>query len=457
MVIGSGPNGLSAAIELAAAGLEVTVHEAAAEIGGGARTGELTLPGFKHDICSAVHPLGFASPCFERYPLAEHGLEWIHPEIPLAHPLDDGSAVVLDRSIDTTCAKLGPDGEAWRRLFEPLVAAWPRLRHDVLAPPLHLPRAPFAFARFGRDAIRSARALAESRFQGDRARALFAGIAAHSAMPLETRPSAAIGLVLAIAGHATGWPFPLGGAQRISKALAAHLQACGGQIRTGSRIETLPEADLVICDITPRQLLALAADRLPKRYRLMLAKYRYGPGVFKLDWALDAPIPWRAEVCRKAGTLHLGGTLAEIAEWESGHEGPAPFVILSQPSIFDFTRAPLSKHTAWAYCHVPNGSPVDRAEAIESQVERFAPGFRARILERHVMTPGALEIHNPNLVGGDLNGGAMDLAQFRLRSTRLRYRTPLDGVYLCSSSSPPGGGVHGMCGYHAARAALRQG
>lgn len=449
MVIGSGPNGLAAAIELASAGLDVTVHEASAQIGGGARSAELTLPGFSHDICSAVHPLAVCSPCFERYPLAAHGLEWIHPEVPVAHPLDDGSAVILDRSLDVTCANLGPDGEAWRRLFEPLAGAWPRLRHDVLAPLLHFPHHPFALARFGLDAFRSARTLAESRFQDVRAQALFAGIAAHSTLPLEARPSAAIGLVLAMAAHGSGWPFPKGGSQRISDALAGYLRARGGRIRTESRLDTLPEAAVTMCDITPRQLLALAGDRLPASYRRMLAGYRYGPGVFKLDWALAAPIPWSAPACRRAGTLHLGGTLPEIAAWESRYTG-APFVLLAQPTLFDPTRAPQGKHIAWAYCHVPHNSAADLTDAIESQVERFAPGFRSHILARHVFTPAALERHNPNLVGGDINGGAMDLSQFLLRQTRLRYRTPLDSVYLCSSTTPPGGGVHGMCGYHAA-------
>ena len=455
MVIGAGPNGLAAAIELAAAGLEVVVHEAAAQVGGSARSAALTLPGFCHDICSAVPPLAVCSPCFERYSLAEYGLEWIHPEIPLAHPFDDGTAVALHRSLDITCSDLGLDGDAWRRLFEPLVVAWPRLRHDVLASPLHFPRHPLAFARFGLEALRPARALAESWFRGPRARALFAGIAAHATLPLEARPSAAFGLVLATAGHASGWPFPRGGAQAISNALAAGLLSQGGEIRTNSRVETLPEADVVMCDVTPHQFLTLAAPRLPARYRRLLADYRYGPGVFKIDWALDAPIPWRAEECRRAGTVHLGGTLEEIAAWESS-QGGAPFVILTQPSVFDFTRAPFGGHTAWAYCHVPNGSPADRTDALESQVERFAPGFRDHILARHVLTPGLLERHNPNLVGGDIGGGSMDLAQFWLRSTRLRYRTPLKGVFLCSSSTPPGGGVHGMCGYHAARRVLKR-
>jgi len=454
VVIGSGPNGLAAAIELARAGLEVTVHEAAAQIGGGARSAELTLPGFVHDVCAAVPPMTICSPCFEQYPLHTHGLDWIQPDVPLAHPLDDGSAVLMERSIDATCAGLGIDGEAWRRLLEPLAAGWAKLRHEVLGPQPRLPRHPFLMARFGLNALRPARTLAESVFRGPRARALFAGVAAHAVLPLEARPSAAFGLVLAAAGHAVGWPIPKGGSQRISDALAAYFLSVGGQIRTESRAETLPDAPVVMCDITPRQLLALAGDRFPESFRRALARYRYGPGVFKLDWALDAPIPWRAPACRRAGTLHLGGTLEEIAHWESSHSGK-PFVILTQPSLFDSSRAPEGKHTGWAYCHVPNGSTMDMTEAIESQVERFAPGFRRHILARHVFTPAQLELYNPNLVGGDIGGGSVDLRQMFLRPTRRRYRTPLAGVYLCSSSTPPGGGVHGMCGYHAAACAIR--
>jgi len=436
---------------LARAGDRVTVHEAAAQIGGGARSAALTLPGFIHDVCSAVHPMAVCSPCFEQFPLAAHGLRWVHPEAPLAHPLDDGSAVLLERSIDATAAGLGPDGEAWRRLVGPLVEAWPRLRHDVLAPP-HLPRHPLPMAKFGLHAIRSARALAESHFRGTRARALFAGLAAHSALPLEAPPSAAIGLVLAIAAHAGGWPFPRGGAQRISDALAGYLQSLGGEIRTESRVTTLPDDSIVMCDVTPRQFLGLAGDRLPEAFRRALGRYRYGPGAFKIDWALDAPIPWRAPECARAGTVHVGGTLEEIAEWEARHTG-RPFVLVAQPSLFDHTRAPAGRHTAWAYCHVPNGGTEDMTDAIESQIERFAPGFRAHILARHVLTPAALELLNPNLVGGDITGGAMDLRQCFLRPTRHLYRTPLPGVWLCSSSTPPGGGVHGMCGFWAVQRA----
>lgn len=452
-MIGSGPNGLAAAIVLARAGVPVTVFEGAAAIGGGTRTLELTLPGFRHDHCSAVHPMAVSSPCFEAFDLAAHGLEWVHSPAPLAHPFDDGSAVLLERSFTDTARHLGEDGAAWERLLAPAVRAWSGLRHDLLAP-IGVPRHPFAFARFGMDAVRPARALAESRFRGARARALFAGIAAHSTLPLEAAMSASVGLVLAAAGHAAGWPFPRGGAQRIADALAACLRAHGGEIVTGEMVRALPDCPLVLADVTPRQMLALAADRFPAAYRKALEGFRYAPGAFKVDWALDGPIPWRAAECARAGTVHLGGTLQEIAEWERGHAG-RPFVLLTQLSMFDETRAPAGKHTAWAYCHVPNGSAADMTAAIEDQVERFAPGFRARILARSVRNPAALERENPNLVGGDFSGGAVTPRQFFLRPTWRLYRTPLAGVYFCGASTPPGGGVHGMCGYHAARAALR--
>ena len=449
VVIGSGPNGLAAAIELARAGCRVLVHEAASQIGGGMRSAGLTLPGFLHDVCSAVHPLAAASPCFERYPLGRHGLHWIHPEAPLAHPFDDGSAVVLERSLEATCAQLGPDGEAWRRLFEPLAANWSRLRLDVLAP-AGLPRSPFLMARFGLQAIRPARALAESLFRGPRARALFAGLAAHSFLPLEARPSAAFGLVLGALAHTVGWPIPRGGSGRLAGALAAYLGELGGEIRTDSPVAELPAAPIVMCDVGPRGLLALARGRFPESFRRALERYRYGPGAFKMDWALAGSIPWRSPACRRAATVHLGGPLEEIAAWEAGHTG-RPFVLLAQPSLFDPARAPAGRHTAWAYCHVPNGSSADMAGPIEAQIERFAPGFRALILARHALDPAALERHNPNLVGGDINGGSADLWQLFLRPTLRGYRTPLEGVYLCSASTPPGGGIHGMCGYHAVR------
>jgi phytoene dehydrogenase-like protein len=451
VVIGSGPNGLAAAILLARAGVAVTVHEAAAEIGGGACTAELTLPGYLHDVCSAIHPMAISSPCFEQFPLAQFGLQWIHPGAPLAHPLDDGSAVMLERSIDATAAGLGADGAAWRALMEPIAGHWDELRNDVLAP-LGMPRHPLRMANFGRHALRSARGLAHSIFHGQRARALFAGLAAHSVLPLEAPASSAIGLVLGAVGHAAGWPLPRGGSQQIGNGLAGYLRSLGGEIRTNSRVESLPDAPIVMCDVTPRQFLKLAGDRLSSSQRRSLARYRYGPGVFKLDIALDGPIPWRAAECARAGTVHLGGEFDEIAQWESHHTG-RPFVLLAQQSLFDPTRAPAGKHTVWAYCHVPNSSTEEFTEAIERQIERFAPGFRARILARHVLTPAKLEARNANLVGGDIAGGSTDLAQILFRPNWRRYRTPLRGVYLCSSSTPPGGGVHGMCGYHAVKAA----
>ena len=452
VVIGSGPNGLTSAILLQRAGRRVVVYEGANEIGGGARTCELTLPGFLHDVCSAVHPLAAGSPCFERLPLQQFGLEWVHPAAPLAHPFDDGSAVLLERDMEATCAGLGLDGPAWRALMEPFVEVWPDLREGILAP-LRLTKHQLPMARFGIKALRSAGALACGCFQGSRARALFAGMAAHSFLPLEERPSAAFGLVLGITAHAVGWPVARGGSGRIAHALAGYFRSLGGEIRTNSPVTVLPAAPVVMCDVTPRQFLTLAGDYLPSGYRRSLARYRYGPGAFKLDWALDGPIPWRTQECLRAGTVHLGGTLEEIAAWESSFKG-RPFIILTQPSLFDSSRAPEGRHTAWAYCHVPNGSAEDMTEAIEAQIERFAPGFRSRALARHAMSPADLERHNPNLVGGDINGGRMGLRQLFTRPTHRLYGTPLKGVYLCSSSTPPGGGVHGMCGYFAARAAL---
>ncbi len=453
-MIGSGPNGLAAAILLARAGCHaVNVHEAASGIGGGARSDELTLPGFVHDVCSGIHPMAVCSPCFNLFPLADYGLEWIHPAAPVAHPLDDGTAVLLERPLETTAAGLGTDGDAWRRLFAPYVQAWPRLRYDILAP-LRLPHDPLLMARFGLHAIRSAVALAESEFRGTRAQALFGGLAAHSVMPLDAPVSAAIGLVMGITAHACGWPFPRGGAQRLSDALAGYLRSLGGEIHTESRVTALPEAGIVMCDVTPRQLLAIAGARFPDEFRRRLERYRYGPGVFKVDYALDAPVPWRAPECARAGTLHLGGTLDEIAQWEGSFAG-RPFVLAAQHTLFDLSRAPAGKHTLWAYCHVPNGSAADMTDAIEEQIERFAPGFRSRILARHAMGPAELERRNANLVGGDISGGAIDARQMFLRPTGMTYRTPVDGVYICSSSTPPGGGVHGMCGYHAVRNALR--
>jgi phytoene dehydrogenase-like protein len=463
IIVGSGPNGLSAAVALAGSGWSVLVREAHGTIGGGTRSSELTLPGFVHDVCSAVHPLAVASPFFRSLPLAQHGLEWVQPSAQLAHPFDDDVPALLERSVEDTSATLGPDKGAYRRLVAPFVERWPALVTEVLAP-LHVPRHPLLLARFAVRGVRSARGLALRTFEGARAQALFAGIAAHSSLPLTRTPTAAFGLLLSAAGHTVGWPVARGGSQRIADALASLLESHGGEIQRGAPVESideLPPARAILMDLTPRQVLRVAGHRLPSRYRHALERFRYGAGAFKIDWALDGPIPWKASECLRAGTVHLGGTLdeltaAESAPWKSEH-AERPFVLLGQPSLFDATRAPPGKHSAWAYCHVPHGSTVEMTSRIESQVERFAPGFRDLILARHAMTPAALELHDANLIGGDISGGVMDLGQLFFRPTRRRvpYTTPIDGVYICSASTPPGGAVHGMCGYYAASAAMR--
>jgi phytoene dehydrogenase-like protein len=450
-------------VTLAEAGRSVLVLEARETIGGGTRTAELTLPGFRHDVCSAVHPLAATSPFFTSIGLE---LDSVEPPVAIAHPLDDGSAVLARRSLTATAEALGADEGRYRRLIAPLVEAWLDLREDVLRPLVRWPRQPIRFGRFGLTALRSARSLAEARFQTEQARALFAGAAAHSFLPLEQAASASFGLVLLVLAHVSGWPFPRGGSQAIAEALAARLRSLGGEIRTGTEVSSLsqlPPSTLVLCDVTPRQLVALAADALPARYRRKLLRWRYGPGVFKADFALDGPIPWSAQEVAKAGTVHLGGTLDQIAASErdvsQGRHPERPFVLLAQPTLFDDTRAPPGKHVAWAYCHVPNGSTVDMRDRIESQIERFAPGFRDRILGCATRTTADLEHENPNLIGGDISGGANTLWQVVARP-ELRvspYSTPLPWLYLCSASTPPGGGVHGMCGYLAAKAALRRG
>jgi phytoene dehydrogenase-like protein len=463
IVVGSGPNGLAAAIALAQAGRSVLVLEAAATIGGGTRSAELTLPGFRHDVCSAIHPLALASPFLRQLPLQEHGLEFVHPEIPLAHPLDDGTAVALHRSVDETAAGLGSDADAYRKLMQPLAGEWQALVGDLLGP-LRLPRHPIASARFARGGLRSATALARSRFAGARARALFAGNAAHSMRPLASHATAGFGLMLLMLGHGVGWPAAGGGSQAIADAMASLLRSLGGKIQPGREVRSLGElgdARAVLVDLTPRQILAIAGDELPVRYRGALARYRYGPGVFKLDYALEGPVPWTAPDCRKAGTVHLGGSLEEIVRAEAdvarGRHAARPYVIVAQQSLFDPSRTPNGAQTLWAYCHVPNGSTVDAREAIEAQIERFAPGFRDLIRARSVMGPAELQASNANYVGGDINGGAADLRQLWARPVvrPVPYATPNPRLFICSSSTPPGGGVHGMCGWHAARAALR--
>lgn len=463
-VVGSGPNGLAAAIALAEAGRSVLVLEARDTVGGGARSEELTLPGFTHDVCSAIHPLAVSSPFFAKLPLADHGLEWVYPPAALAHPLDDGSAIVLERSVDATAETLGVDKTAYQKLMNPFVDNWDKLSADILGP-LRLPKHPLLLARFGLKGLRSAQGFANGLFVGERARALFSGLAAHSILPLEKRISASFGIVLGVTGHAVGWPMPRGGSQNITNALASYLNSVGGEIVINHCVESLdelPDTPAILFDVTPRQLIRIMGDKLPSRYRSRLENYRYGPGVFKMDWALDGPIPWKAPECARAGTVHLVGTSDEIAAsesqvWQSEHP-EKPFVLLAQQSLFDHTRAPVGKHTAWAYCHVPNGSNFDMTARIEAQIERFAPGFGDLVLARSTKSPVNLEEYNPNYIGGDITGGVQDLGQLYARPAfqMTPYATPLKGVYICSSSTPPGGGVHGMCGYFAARAALRK-
>jgi phytoene dehydrogenase-like protein len=469
--VGAGPNGLAAAALLARAGLDVLLLERNPQIGGGLRSAELTLDGFGHDVCSAVHPLAVCSPFLRCLPLEDHGLEWVHPEVPLAHALAPGRSLLLHRSLDETARALGTDAAAYRVLFTPFLDRWEPLVEDLLAP-LHPPRHPLLLARFGLAALRSARALLHARFRSPEARALVGGVAAHSVLPLGRPSSAAVGLVLTTAAHAVGWPLPRGGSGRFARALGSYLAALGVEVETGHEVTSLaelPPARAILLDLTPRQVVSLAAGggqgegvRLPPGYLGRLERYRYGPGAYKVDWALDGPIPWSDPETSRAGTVHLGGTLEEMVESEaapwSGRVSEHPYVLLAQPTLWDPARAPAGKHIGWAYCHVPHGFRGDLADVIEARVERFAPGFRDLVLARSVKGPPELEAMNPNLVGGDIGGGVQDLGQLFTRPvTRLDpYTTPDPRVFLCSSSTPPGGGVHGMCGYHAARSALRR-
>lgn len=464
VVVGAGPNGLSAALTIARASRSVLLLEGHERVGGGSRSAALTLPGFVHDVCSSVHPLAVASPAFRSFGLERFGLRWVHPRAPLAHPFDDRPAALLHRSLEETAASLGEDGDAWRRLFSrpssvvndifeadelDLGALLGLLRKGVLSVPA---------------ALSSTSALVRRRFRGDDARALFAGMAAHSVLALERRPSAGFGLALGALGHTVGWPFPEGGAQGLADALRAAFEHAGGVVETGREVRSLdelPSAHGYLLDLSPRAVARVCGARLPKRYRAALEAYRHGPGALKVDYALSGPIPWRDERCQLAGTVHLGGSLEKIeaserAPWE-GRVSLGPFVLLTQTSLFDPTRAPPGQHSVWAYCHVPNGSDEDAAHLIDAQIERFAPGFRSRVLSRNVITARALEAYNPSYVGGDINAGVMDLAQVLRRPTLRAWSTPLDDVWICSAATPPGGGVHGMCGFFAAQAALRSG
>jgi phytoene dehydrogenase-like protein len=461
IVIGAGPNGLSAAIALARAGCRVVVFEALDRIGGGAASDASTLPGFVHDTCSAVHPFAVASPFWQTLPLNQFGLAWIAPPAEVAHPLDAAPAAIAWRSLDRTADELGRDGARYRAMVGPVVRDWDRLVTTILGPP-RLPRHPVALARFGLRALQPASSLASRQFVGAAAPALLAGMAAHAMLPLDRFPTGAVALIFAALAHTGGWPFPAGGAQRLSDALAALLRSLGGDIVTGVRVgnvDDLPPARAVLCDLSPRPLLRIAGHRFPPSFRAQLERYRYGVGVFKVDWALDAPIPWKDSRVAAAGTVHVGGTLDEVAASErdawNGRHAERPFVLLSQPSLFDPSRAPAGRHTAWGYCHVPHGSTTDMLPRIEAQIERFAPGFRDRVLARQVTTPADLERRNPNLVGGDIGMGVMDWRQMLARPSLRTYSTPARGIYLCSAATPPGVGVHGMCGYFAARAALR--
>ena len=464
VIIGSGPNGLVGALTLARAGRKVIVLEAASEPGGGTRTEELTLPGFRHDVCSAIHPLALASPALRDLDLASHGVEWIYPDAAFAHPLDNGRAGIVERSLKDTAARLGPvDGLAYTRLMRPMVEAGFGLTDGLLSP-LSIPKHPMSMAQFGINAIRSADALVK-RFKTDEARGIIAGAAAHSMLSLNSVSTAGFGLMLTSLAHSVGWPMARGGSAAISGALVSMIEAAGGEVRCNVEVKSLrelPSAPIVLADLTPRQLVSIAGDQLPASYARALSRYRYGPGVFKLDWALDGPVPWTNADVARAATVHLGGTAAEVAASEAavaaGRHAERPYVLLVQHSSFDSSRAPQGQHTLWAYCHVPNGSTVDMTDAVERQIERFAPGFRDRVIARHSFTTQQMQAHNANYVGGDINGGSGDIRQFvsRPRLSLSPWATPVKGLFLCSSSTPPGGGVHGMGGRAAAQLALRR-
>jgi phytoene dehydrogenase-like protein len=463
VVVGAGPNGMTAAALLGRAGLSVLVLEAAAELGGGTRTRELTLPGYRHDVCSAVHNMGCLSPAFELLELEKHGLTWVYPPASVAHPFVEGKAVVLEPSLDAMVEELGVDGPAYRALVAPFLERPRALIADLLAP-LGVPREKLAMARFGLVGLRSARQLAFGRFRQEATRALLAGNAAHGVQPLENAVTAAFALIFLVTAHVKTWPVARGGSQAIARALETVCRAHGVEFQTGRRVQALrdlPSSRVVLLDVAPKQLAELARDQLPDSFRIELERYRMGPGWFKLDWALDGPIPWRDERCARASAVHVGGTFDEISASERaafvGEHSERPFLILAQQSHFDDTRAPSGKHTGYAYCHVPAGSTRDMTEVIEAQVERFAPGFRQRILGRHALFPKDFEAMNPSYLGGAVTGGVADWRQLFTRpSLRLDpYSTPRAWLYLCSQSTPPGGGVHGMCGYYAARSALR--
>jgi phytoene dehydrogenase-like protein len=462
VVVGSGPNGLAAGITLQQQGLSVLIVEGKATIGGGLRSADLTLPGFTHDVCSAIHPMAVGSPFFRTLPLGDHGLQFVNPDTCAAHPFDNGEAAVLLSSLDDTANSLGDDANAYKKLIRPVVSAWPSIAKDVLGP-ARIPQNPVAYARFGLDAVQSAQAISK-RFSTSKAKGFWGGMAAHSMLPLTNLATAAIGMVLTTTGHIGGWPIPKGGSQQIANALGSYFISLGGRITTNYYVRSLdqvPSCKAILFDIAPKQLLEIAGHKFSSIYKWQLDRYRYGMGVFKMDWALDEAIPFTAEECRRAGTVHLGNSFEEIARTEEmawrGQHADKPFVLLAQQSLFDSSRAPKDKHTAWAYCHVPNGSTKDMSDCIERQIERFAPGFRARILSKHIFNSNQFEEYNPNYVGGDINGGAIDILQLFTRpALRLSpYRTSSKGLYICSASTPPGGGVHGMCGYNAAKRALK--